>query len=173
MNWEAIGAIAEVVGVVAVVASLVFVGFQVRQNTVQLRHDNIRDTIRGTLDTNWYYHRDDAAFDVFRKGCNNFEQMSPKEQAHFHSIVVDLTFYFSLVLGMHQSKLIDSDTLEIAQKFVLAILSSPGGKQWWAFACRTKPMPDATIAYLQTLLDAPDRDRTPITELQPWFASDA
>ncbi len=173
MNWEAIGAIAEVVGVVAVVASLVFVGFQVRQNTVQLRHDNIRDTIRGTLDTNWYYHRDDATFDVFRKGCNNFEQMSPKEQAHFHSIVVDLTFYFSLVLGMHQSKLIDSDTLEIAQKFVLAILSSPGGKQWWAIACRTKPMPDATIAYLQTLLDAPDRDRTPITELQPWFASDA
>jgi len=172
MNWEAIGAIAEVVGVVAVVGSLIFVGFQVRQNTVQLRHDNLRETIRGTLDTNWYYHRNDAAFDVYRKGCNSFDELSPKEQAHFHSIVVDLMFYFSLVLGMHQAKLIDSDTLEIAQRFVLAVLCTPGGEQWWAFARRTKPMPDAIIIYLQSLLDAPDSDRTPITELQPWFASD-
>ncbi len=61
MNWDAVGAIAEVVAVLGVVASLVFVGIQIRQNTVQLRQDNLRETIRGTLDTNWYFHRDDAA----------------------------------------------------------------------------------------------------------------
>ena len=61
MNWDAVGAIAEVVAVLGVVASLVFVGIQIRQNTVQLRQDNLRETIRGTLDTNWYFHRDDGA----------------------------------------------------------------------------------------------------------------
>ena len=38
MNWDAITAIAEVIGVIAVVISLVYVGMQVRQNTLQLRH---------------------------------------------------------------------------------------------------------------------------------------
>ena len=88
MNWDAVGAVAEIAGVVAVVISLVYVGIQVRQNTVQLRHDNLRDAIRGVLDTNWYFHRDDTAFEVFRRGCISFEELSPKDQAHFHSIVV-------------------------------------------------------------------------------------
>jgi len=37
MNWEAIAAIAEVVGVIAVVLSLVYVGYQVNQNTQAMR----------------------------------------------------------------------------------------------------------------------------------------
>ena len=33
INWEAVSAIAEALGVIVVVASLIFVGFQIRQNT--------------------------------------------------------------------------------------------------------------------------------------------
>ena len=90
MNWDAISAIAEVVGVIAVVVSLIYVGIQVRQNTMQLRQDNLRETVRGTLDTNWYYHRDERAFDVFQRGVRSFNNLEPKDQAHFHSILVDL-----------------------------------------------------------------------------------
>ena len=172
MNWDAVGAIAEIAGVLLIVVSLVFVGIQVRQNTAQLRQDNLRETMRGLLDINWYFHRDDAAFEVFRKGCKSFEKLAPKGKAHFHSIVVDLSFYLELVHGMHQAGLIDSAALEISERFFLAVLSTPGGKQWWDFARRTKPMPDLTIDYLQALMDAPDKDFKPITELQPWFASD-
>ncbi len=127
MNWDAVGAIAEVVAVLGVVASLVFVGIQIRQNTVQLRQDNLRETIRGTLDTNWYFHRDDAAFEVFRQGCNSFEELSGKDKAHFHSILVDLSFYLEVTRGLHQAELIDSAALEINERFFLAILCTPGG----------------------------------------------
>lgn len=34
MNWDAIGAIGEVTGAIGVIVSLVFVGFQIRKNTV-------------------------------------------------------------------------------------------------------------------------------------------
>ena len=37
MNWDAIGAIAELSGAVAVVASLIYVGFQLKQNTASVR----------------------------------------------------------------------------------------------------------------------------------------
>ncbi len=173
MNWDAVGAIAEIAGVLLIVVSLVFVGIQVRQNTTQLRQDNLRETIRGLLDTNWYFHRDDAAFEVFRQGCNSFEELAPKDKAHCHSRLVDLSFYLELIRGMHQAGLIDTAALKISVRFFLAVLTTPGGKQWWDFACRTKPMPDSTIDYLQALMDAPDKDFKPITELQPWFASDS
>ena len=51
---------------------------------------------------------------------------------------------------------------------MLAILSTPGGKQWWTLAQRTKPMPEAQIEFLQNALDSAT-DIPPITELQPWF----
>ena len=35
MNWEAVGAIAEAVGVVAIFVSLIYVAVQIRQNTRQ------------------------------------------------------------------------------------------------------------------------------------------
>lgn len=37
MNWEAIGALGELAGAIAVVASLIYVGFQLKQNTSAIR----------------------------------------------------------------------------------------------------------------------------------------
>lgn len=169
MNWEAVGAIAEVAGVIGIVASLVFVGLQVRQNTKQLRYDNLREAIRGALDTNWRYHRDEASFDIFRSGCESFAELSPQEKAHYHSLIIDLAFYYHLILGMYNSGLIDSATLEVDERYFLGILTTPGGRQWWELVRQVKPFPDETIDHVQSLLDAPDRNFIPITELQPWF----
>ncbi len=84
--------------------------------------------------------------------------------------MVDLSFNNDLILRLHQAGLIDSAALEITERFFLAVLTTPGGNQWWEFVRRTKPMPGAAIDYIQALLDAPEKDFKPITELQPWFA---
>lgn len=170
MNWDAVSAIAEVVGVIAVVLSLIYVGFQVRQNTQQLRQDNLRETVRGTLDTNWYFHRDATAFEVFRHGIRDFENLDPNDKAHFHSIIVDLAFYLELVRNMEDSGLVDPSALHINTRFIAAILVTPGGRQWLSFAQDTQPMPAAALDYLQSLVDSVGDDARPITELQPWFS---
>lgn len=172
MNWEAIGAIAEVIGVVAVVVSLLYVGYQVRQNTIQLRQDNLLETVRGTLDTNWYYHRDPAAFDVFRKGVKSFEDLDPRDKAHFHSILVDLAFYVEMVRNMEMAGLVDRSALETNRRFLGAVLVTPGGREWLEFAQATEPMPRTALAYLNSLVEEDKSDLRPITELQPWFAAE-
>ncbi|MEM7292176.1 MAG: hypothetical protein AAF420_02115 [Pseudomonadota bacterium] len=170
MNWDAISAIAETVGVIVVVLSLAYVGFQVRQNTTQLRQDNLRETVRGTLDTNWYFHRDGPAFEVFRRGIKSFDNLEPKDKAHFHSILMDLSFYMELVRNMEVSGLVDEAALTVNKKFLAAILATPGGRQWLKFVQDTQPMPQSALDYLQSLLDAGDETIRPITELQPWFS---
>ena len=39
MNWEAIGAISQMIGALAVVVSLVYLALQIRQNTKQLEQN--------------------------------------------------------------------------------------------------------------------------------------
>ena len=41
MNWEAIGAIGEIVGAIAVVCSLVYLGYQMRQNSLSIRSQSL------------------------------------------------------------------------------------------------------------------------------------
>jgi len=172
MNWDAVSAIAEVVGVVAVVLSLIYVGIQVRQNTTQIRQDNMLQTVRGTLDTNWYFHRDPAAFEAFRQGLKSFENLDPKNKAIFHSILVDLAFYLEIVRNMEVSGLVDRTALETSSRFFGAVLVTHGGREWLKFAQDTQPMPVAALEYLQSVLDSEGKQIRPITELQPWFSAD-
>jgi hypothetical protein len=172
MNWDAISAIAEVVGVIAVVVSLIYVGLQVRQNTQQLRHDNLLGSIRGTLDTNWLYHRDPITFDVFRKGVRSFDSLAPQEKAVFHSIVVDISFYIEIVRNMVSSGLIDPNALTVNKRFLVAILITPGGREWWAFAQKSPPMPQPAMDYIASIIETDGNSTPPITELQPWFAEE-
>jgi len=169
MDWSAVGAIAEVTGLLLVVVSLLFVGYQLKQNTQQLRQDNLLKTVRGTLETNWSYHRDPEAFRVIRQGCEDFEALAPKDQALFHSIAMDLSFYLELVNRLSQSGLIEKDALRINERFFLGLLATPGGAKWWEAVRRTRPMPDSSINYMQSLLDDPSREKVPLTELQPWL----
>ena len=173
MNWNAVAAVAEIVGVVAVVLSLVYLGIQVRQNTRQLRQDNLREIVRGTLDTSWHYHRDDAAFEVFKKGIAGFDDLLPKERAYFHSILVDLAFYVEVIRNLAASGLVDKAAVEINQRFLVAILKTHGGSEWWEFAKQSQPMPPVAMDYLQSVIDAKADDYPPITELQPWFADNS
>jgi hypothetical protein len=170
MDWGAVEAIAEVVGLLLVVISLLFVGFQLKQNTQQLRQDNLLKSIRGTLDTNWSYHRDPETFRVMRHGCKDFEALSPKDQALFHSIAMDLSFYLELVIRMSQAGLIDEEAWRINERFFLGLLATPGGAKWWETVKHTRPMPESAIQYLQSLLDNPGHEKIPLTELQPWLS---
>lgn len=60
---------------------------------------------------------------------------------------------------------------EINTRFYLATLDTPGGRERWGVVPETRPRPDAKIEAIQSMLDQPGRDRSPITQLQPWFGS--
>jgi hypothetical protein len=44
MNWDALGAIAEMLGSIGVIGSLVFLGLQTRKNTKEVARSNSRQT---------------------------------------------------------------------------------------------------------------------------------
>ena len=169
MSWDAIGALGEAGGTLLIIVSLLFLAYQVRQNTRQLQQENLLRTIRGTLDTNWRYHRDPEVLDLMGRGCTSFQALSAADQAYFHSIIIDLGFYLEVVIRMSGAGLLDSSAVTVNQRFYFAILDSPGGQEWWAVVRETGAMPDSTIGYIEMQLANPDRERHDIFELQPWL----
>lgn len=83
MNWEAVTAVTEVAGLIAVVASLLYIGAQTKQ---------ANDHATAASETAWLdalnriWHSwvsDDRTIAVLRKGFSSFNNLNKTEQAIF------------------------------------------------------------------------------------------
>ena len=61
MNWEALGAIGELVGAIAVVGTLFYLGFQIRQSNKQQRLESHRAMSELQIEVNRIFYRPEIA----------------------------------------------------------------------------------------------------------------
>jgi hypothetical protein len=145
MNWEAIGALGELVGAGGVIASLIFLAFQVRQNSILLRANSaqleqnhqlaIADAL-GTGNTQQTamiaIAEDKELGDLFFRGLRDYRGLSQPDRMRFAMAMGTLIGGVSVQaerqrqLGMHG----DSIGTEHV-KFVVEFLAMPGGREWW------------------------------------------
>ena len=87
MNWEAIGAVGEVVGAAGVIASLVYLAVQIRQNTRSVR----RTSARQSSEKNALALRALADYsDLFsgnHMGLDRIAELNPSERTRFDMIM--------------------------------------------------------------------------------------
>ncbi len=103
MNWEAIGAIGEIVGAIAVLISLIFIGLQVRQSAAQTAKSNLlaradmtERAMRAFGDTAIELSRSQELSSAFRKAMFKSSKLTDDEQ----TIVFT---YFNVWLQRHRS----------------------------------------------------------------------
>lgn len=89
MNWEAVGAVAELVGAIGVIASLLYLAIQVRSNTRMMRTtaeqdaiDSFRNFQRSLLEAD--------RLKIFRTGVEDLNALSEDERARFIVLVHEM-----------------------------------------------------------------------------------
>jgi hypothetical protein len=87
MNWEALGAIGEIVGAIAVVLTLGYLALQIRQNTRLLRATALSATADAYLSFNRLLGSDPASAYVFQVGLEDFPSLSEAEQRQFLNLL--------------------------------------------------------------------------------------
>lgn len=90
MNWNAVAAVAETLGAIGVLASLVYLGTQIRQNTEWLRQQAFQ---MGTNEVRrWAAHFSEshANSELFLKGQRDFRALDPVERFRFSMMIFEL-----------------------------------------------------------------------------------
>jgi hypothetical protein len=90
MSWDAIAALAELLSALGVLASLVYLGFQIRQNTGWLKQQAFQ---LGTNEVRrWASHfaESRATSELFIKGQRSYESLDRAEQFQFTMIVFEI-----------------------------------------------------------------------------------
>ena len=131
MNWDAIGAAAEIIGAAAVVISLVYLASQVRSQTVESKLAATRDLADKRADFMKILVTDDAAAEIWLKAIRDYESLKGVERMKasmlFHITMRGAEKEF-LHIGTGHA---DDPYLESVNRVLSGTLSFPGLRKWW------------------------------------------
>ena len=85
MNWEAIGAVAELIGAVGVIGSLVYLAVQIRQNTRSLRASAYQAITGHVGDINRALFENAEVAHIVDVGSQDRAKLSPEERRRFNA----------------------------------------------------------------------------------------
>ncbi len=169
MTLQDLSLIAQIAGVLLIPASLFFVGMQMRQAHAVERGNAQRDILDQTRGWWMLCVEDEVTFETFSAGLANYDALSRFRKARFNALCWNLKHIVEGVFFQHKTGLINASSHEGYVIAFLAIINTPGGRQWWAGASKVANAEFA--AYLTGRLNA-EAARLPLwTDLLPFFRS--
>ena len=157
MNWEAIGAVGEIVGALGVVVSLVYLASQIR---TQNRESRLAAATEWTNQWNEFsvsFAEHPTLAEVWRKGSQEFSSLNPSEVVQFSA---QCGRFFRVAEGIHEQYAqgrLNPNIWRGLERTLEDIARLPGVKAWWP--TRSHWYSDNFIALVQPFVDstAPQR----------------
>ena len=136
VNWEAIGAVAELLGAVGVIGSLVYLAAQIRQNTRSLRATAYQ-TITGHVgDINRALFENADVAHVVEVGSQDPAQLSPVERRRFNAYQMMRFMHYDNLYRQYTSGMLDKNQWRAFRRILANSLQQPGTLAWWKESSR-------------------------------------
>ena len=129
-DWANVG---EIVGAAGVIASLVFVGWQVRSNTRATRlhmHEQVTHTYMSFLNSVLMYPE---AFSAgLRSNTADFENLDDNQKLVFFGTMLGFFKHFEMMHAQYLQGVMDQKTWEAWSEHVRMYFHQPGAQAWWS-----------------------------------------
>ena len=139
MNWDAIGAIAELLGAVGVIASLVYLATQIRQSREQMSQNT--QAMRASGYQSFFQNMDEVAMrptsspemaQSVRLGLTDLDQLTEEQAFYFQQWISGM--FLALDNGLYQfgTGILEEARWRVQRDNLTNLLSTPGARQWWS-----------------------------------------
>ena len=132
MTLENIYYVGQTIAVFAILVSLVFVGFQIRQNTKALKatsHHAITDSFN---QLNALIGTDPKAGRIWRVGLIGGEDLDEDEQMSFSYLCLGYMRILETLYFQHKNGTMEAELFESEKRSLIWASSYPGFRAWWA-----------------------------------------
>jgi hypothetical protein len=129
MNWQAIGAVGELLGAIVVLASLVFVAIQIRHNTQTLRL-GVSEEANRSFAVYAAMFTQPGISRLYRVGLASPGELDEDELITFNALMSTLFNWLAHVHTLRASGIAWQNPQGI-KATTLYVLRQPGGLQWW------------------------------------------
>ena len=107
MNREAVGAVAELLGALGVSVTLVYLGLQIRQNTVSTRTSSYQAAVATSIELSARVGLDSDASRILTAGLADFAALSAEDQNRFSTLASSIFRNFENIFYQHKQGAID------------------------------------------------------------------
>lgn len=150
MNWDMIGALAELAGAIAVVATLAYLATQIRQNNISARVAAKQEMTRQYADFNDLLLLNPELEDLYWRG-NNGDDLDELEQRKFVRMMGKQGWYFAAMHFQYtQQNLSESEWIQ-SREMIARQVRLPGFKNWWP--TRKDSYSKSYVDFVENLMD--------------------
>jgi hypothetical protein len=137
MNWQDWGAIGELVGAVATVATLAYLAIQIRLNSAHLEEGTRASYLHQVDQTVEAFSRhrhlllQPGVAELFERGLDSYDELSAADRTRFRAVTEEYFYAYNALFERERRGAYDFNSSRTTLPLD-AILSRPGGRQWWA-----------------------------------------
>lgn len=131
MNWEAIGAVGEILGAIAVIATLIYLAKQIRQNSQAVQVSALRDTTEQWNRWSEVLANSTELADIVARGNKSYKQLPEADSLRYGAYVqmfFDCTESYRALVSEHR---VQKD-LDVLESIVRRRICETGFSEWWS-----------------------------------------
>jgi hypothetical protein len=165
---QVLGNFGEFFGAIAVVATLVYLAVQIRQNSTQVRLNSIQVSIERWSGMISSVLDDPERFAMWRDGLEHYSSLAPEQQAQFHAQMMRGMTAYTHNLERVESGVLPREIWQNQRLDLARILKCPGTKQWMESLVLEAGEQAQFAAFLNTIVEA-DSDVVPLNQGLPFL----
>jgi hypothetical protein len=125
-----LGAIGEFVGAIVVIATLVYLSIQVRQNTAQQKREETISVQRGQNEVIGHLMDPDIA-GAYVRAADGDIPVSGRDRTVAITFVLLYVNQFQIVYDLHKDGTLQADRCDLWESFAVSIVAGKGIRRWW------------------------------------------
>jgi hypothetical protein len=150
VNWEALGAIANLLAAVGVIATLIYLSIQIRQNTKAVRSSSIQNLVQSFSTTAQAAVENEYIVPLLLKANAGADSLTEEERGRLHFWFIMTFRRFEGVYFQRDLGIVDAEVIDGFERSHMAILASKSAQAWWANS--KEIFNSGFVAYLEELL---------------------
>ena len=128
---EAFGFVVQLLSAISIVASLVYLAVQIRENIRSMRRAATLDITRGLNDLGRYFLEKPDLAELYLKALGQPQELTAAERFRFERLMTHTFSSLQMAHEYHEDGLLGDETFEAYRQGVLQLLDSPAVMEWW------------------------------------------
>jgi len=132
MNWEMIGAIAQLAAAIGVIPSVIYLAVQIREQNKERRRAVV-NLLTGQWSDLVKSVNDSAEFaEIFLRGVRSFEDLDPVSKLRFSAFFTRFFKNYESMFFYHLDGTLDAPLWSQVERTISDYVAYPGVKDWWS-----------------------------------------
>ena len=133
MDWEALGAIGEIIGAIAVIATLIYLAFQIRQNTAAVVSSSFEAGVSQYNDFRLKVADSEELSQLWFDGLSDPQSLSDNQRNRFRILVAAFLDIANVSYLKRNLNLFSESSWKSGEATLIRIIVTPGGRWYFEY----------------------------------------